>query len=266
MLVTTSDHAILFVECTLGANLTLLLLDNHIEGNRYAVYFFTGVVDGGGIIVKGNALSTTARDEGVESSVCVNGVAVRNGGYFDVENNTMSAGNGVRLYGGTTVSSAGLLRVTDCTFIGATSVSTSALLYLSGSVTLEGGAQLRVEGNNVSAASVLTIPYFQHKIQLSGSGTAVVFAHNGQVGSRVIFAKFLPSSIVVKRPAQFVVGCNMHNDEEASYDGLLPEGVVVFSCGTCNDDAACYMPGTELVDRGSCSCSCKDGWHGASCL
>ncbi|RNC36095.1 dispersed gene family protein 1 (DGF-1), partial [Trypanosoma cruzi] len=40
----------------------------------------------------------------------------------------------------------------------------------------------------------------------------------------------------------------------------------VFGCGTCNDDAACYMPGTESVDRGSCSCTCKDGWHGASCL
>ncbi|RNE95411.1 dispersed gene family protein 1 (DGF-1), partial [Trypanosoma cruzi] len=26
------------------------------------------------------------------------------------------------------------------------------------------------------------------------------------------------------------------------------------------------MPGTESVDRVSCSCSCKDGWHGASCL
>ncbi|EKG06853.1 dispersed gene family protein 1 (DGF-1), putative, partial [Trypanosoma cruzi] len=26
------------------------------------------------------------------------------------------------------------------------------------------------------------------------------------------------------------------------------------------------MPGTELVDRSSCSCSCKDGWHGVSCL
>ncbi|EKF28996.1 dispersed gene family protein 1 (DGF-1), putative, partial [Trypanosoma cruzi marinkellei] len=26
------------------------------------------------------------------------------------------------------------------------------------------------------------------------------------------------------------------------------------------------MPGTESVDRASCSCSCKDGWHGASCL
>ncbi|RNC39592.1 dispersed gene family protein 1 (DGF-1), partial [Trypanosoma cruzi] len=26
------------------------------------------------------------------------------------------------------------------------------------------------------------------------------------------------------------------------------------------------MPGTESVDRSSCSCSCKDGWHGASCL
>ncbi|EKG07881.1 dispersed gene family protein 1 (DGF-1), putative, partial [Trypanosoma cruzi] len=26
------------------------------------------------------------------------------------------------------------------------------------------------------------------------------------------------------------------------------------------------MPGTESVDRSSCSCRCKDGWHGASCL
>ncbi|EKG00222.1 dispersed gene family protein 1 (DGF-1), putative, partial [Trypanosoma cruzi] len=47
---------------------------------------------------------------------------------------------------------------------------------------------------------------------------------------------------------------------------MFPEEVVVFRCDTCNEDAACYMPGTELVDRGSCSCSCKDGWHGASCL
>ncbi|EKF27242.1 dispersed gene family protein 1 (DGF-1), putative, partial [Trypanosoma cruzi marinkellei] len=217
MLVTTSSHAILFVECTLGTKLTLLLLDNYIEGKSYAVYFFTGVVDGGGIIVKGNKLSTTARDEGVESSVRVYAVAVRNGGYFDVENNKMSAGNGVRLFGYTAVSSAGLLRVMDCTFVGNMNFFDSSLVYLDSSVTLQGGAQLRVEGNNVSAASVLTIPYFQHKIQLSGSGTAVVFAHNGQVGSRVFFAKFLPSSIVVKRPARFVVGCNMHNDEEVSY-------------------------------------------------
>ncbi|RNC41037.1 dispersed gene family protein 1 (DGF-1), partial [Trypanosoma cruzi] len=41
---------------------------------------------------------------------------------------------------------------------------------------------------------------------------------------------------------------------------------MVFRCGTCNEDAACYMPGTESVDRSLCSCSCKDGWHGASCL
>ncbi|KAF5225346.1 hypothetical protein ECC02_001524 [Trypanosoma cruzi] len=47
---------------------------------------------------------------------------------------------------------------------------------------------------------------------------------------------------------------------------MFPEDVVVFRCGTCNEDAACYMPGTESVDRGSCSCSCRDGWHGASCL
>ncbi|EKF38995.1 dispersed gene family protein 1 (DGF-1), putative, partial [Trypanosoma cruzi marinkellei] len=26
------------------------------------------------------------------------------------------------------------------------------------------------------------------------------------------------------------------------------------------------MPGTESVEHGSCSCSCKDGWHGALCL
>ncbi|RNC38573.1 dispersed gene family protein 1 (DGF-1), partial [Trypanosoma cruzi] len=80
-------------------------------------------------------------------------------------------------------------------------------------------------------------------------------------------ARFLPSSICREvLPARFVVGCNLQGDEEVSYDDVFPEGVVVFRCGTCNDDAACYMPGTELVDRGSCSCSCKDGWHGASCL
>ncbi|EAN80703.1 dispersed gene family protein 1 (DGF-1), putative, partial [Trypanosoma cruzi] len=163
-IVTTSGHAILFVKFTLSANMTLLLLDDYIEGNCYAVYFSVAVVvDGGGIIVKGNTLSATKDDDGVESSVCVYAVDVKNGGYFDVENNTMSAVNGVILFGDTTVSSAGLLRVADCTFFGGTEIFDPALVYLSGSVTLEGGAQWRVEGNSVGAASVLTIPYPQYK-------------------------------------------------------------------------------------------------------
>ncbi|EAN96500.1 dispersed gene family protein 1 (DGF-1), putative [Trypanosoma cruzi] len=265
-LVTTSSHAISFVKFTLSANMALLLLDNYIEANRYAVYFINGVVvDGGGIIVKGNTLSTKKDDDSVESSVCVNGVDVKNGGYFDVENNTMSSVNGVIFWGDTTVSSAGLLRVADCTF-GGSEVFDSALLHLSGSVTLEGGAQWRVEGNSVGEASVLTIPYPQYKIQLSGSGTTVALAHNRQVDDSYPFADLSPPDTIVELPARFVVGCNLQGDEEVSYDGVFPEEVEVFRCGTCNDDAACYMPGTESVDRGSCSCSCKDGWHGASCL
>ncbi|KAF5218684.1 hypothetical protein ECC02_008389 [Trypanosoma cruzi] len=266
-IVTTSGHAILFVDFTLSANMTLLLLDNYIEGSRYAVYFSVSVVvDGGGIIVKGNTLSITKADEGVESSVCVNAVVVKNGGYFDIENNTMSAVNGVILFGDTTVSSAGLLRVADCTFVGGTEIFDSALVYLTGSVTIEGGAQWRVEGNSVGAASALTIQYPQYKIQLSGSGTAVALAHNRQVEGSAVFAKLFNSNTIVELPARFVVGCNLQGDEEVSYDYVFPEEVVLFRCGTCNEDAACYMPGTESVDRSSCSCSCKDGWHGASCL
>ncbi|EKG06937.1 dispersed gene family protein 1 (DGF-1), putative [Trypanosoma cruzi] len=257
-LLTTSSHAILFVKFFLGVNSTLLLLDNNLEGSNCALYISNAAVDGGGIIVKGNTLITT-KDQGVESSVYAYAIALRNGGYVDVENTTMSAINGVYIFGDTTVSTAGLLRVADCTFIGSTKVSTSALVYLYGSVTLEGGAQWRVEGNSVSAASVLSISHHRHKIRLLGSGTTVVLAHNRQVGSSVSFAKLLPSRIVVELPARFVVGCNLRGGEEASYDGLFPEDVEVFRCGTCNDDAACYMPGTELVDRGSCSCSCKDG-------
>ncbi|RNC60378.1 dispersed gene family protein 1 (DGF-1), partial [Trypanosoma cruzi] len=265
-IVTTSDHAILFVKFTLSANMTLLLIDNYIEGNRYAVYFSSGVVDGGGIIVKGNKLSTTEVDDGVESSVCVYAVDVRNGGYIDVENNTMNAVNGVVLFGDTTVRSAGLLRVADCTFVGGTEIFDSALMYLSGSVTLEGGAQWRVEGNSVGAASVLTIPYSWQKLQLSGSGTALALAHNRQVEGSALFAKLFNSNTIVALPARFVVECNLQGNGEVLYDYVFPEEVMVFGCGTCNDDAACYMPGTESVDRSSCSCRCKDGWHGASCL
>ncbi|RNC35503.1 dispersed gene family protein 1 (DGF-1), partial [Trypanosoma cruzi] len=98
-LVTTSSHAISFVKFILSANMTLLLLENYIEANRYAVYFFNGVVVGGGIIVKGNTLSTKKDDDSVESSVCVNAVGVKSGGYFDVENNTMSSVNGVIFLG-----------------------------------------------------------------------------------------------------------------------------------------------------------------------
>ncbi|RNC46463.1 dispersed gene family protein 1 (DGF-1), partial [Trypanosoma cruzi] len=243
-LVSTSGHAISFVKFILSANMTLLLLDNYIEANRYAVYFFNGVVVGGGIIVKGNTLSATKDDDSVESSVCVNSVGVKNGGYFDVENNTMSSVNGVIFLGDTTVSSAGLLRVADCTF-GGSEVFDSALLHLSGSVTLEGGAQWRVEGNSVGEASVLTIPYPQYKIQLSGSGTTVALAHNRQVDNSYPFADLSPLDTIVELPTRFVVGCNLKGDEEVSYAGVFPEDVVVFRCGTCNDDAACYMPGTE---------------------
>ncbi|EAN83665.1 dispersed gene family protein 1 (DGF-1), putative, partial [Trypanosoma cruzi] len=265
-LVTTSGHAISFAKFIFGANMTLLLLDNYIEASRYAVYFISVVVDGGGIIVKGNTLRTTEDDDGLESSVCVNVIDLKNGGYFDVENNTMSSVNGVILFGNTTVSSAGLLRVADCTFVDGTEIFDSALVYLSGSATLEGGAQWRVEGNSVGAASVLTIPYPQYKIRLSGSGTTVALAHNRQVDNSYPFADFSPPDTIVELPARFVVGCNLQGDEEVSYDDVFPEEVEVFRCGTCNEDAACYMPGTELVDRSLCSCSCKDGWHGASCL
>ncbi|RNC31866.1 dispersed gene family protein 1 (DGF-1), partial [Trypanosoma cruzi] len=127
-------------------------------------------------------------------------------------------------------------------------------------------AQWRVTGNNVSAASIIGMPNSLYKVKLLGNGTTVVLSNNRQVDSSKAFAKILPRSTIVTSPAHFVVGCNLQGGEEVSYDGVFPEGVVVFGCGTCNDDAACYMPGTESVDRGSCSCSCKDGWHGASCL
>ncbi|EKF99400.1 dispersed gene family protein 1 (DGF-1), putative, partial [Trypanosoma cruzi] len=178
----------------------------------------------------------------------------------------MNAVNGVILFGDTTVSSAGLLRVADCTFAGVPDFFDPALVYLSGSVTLEGGAQWRVEGNKVIAASIIVMPNSKHKIQLLGSSTTVVLANNRQVDSSKVFAKLLPRGTIVASPARFVFGCNLQGGEEVLYDGVFPEDVVVFRCGTCNDDAACYMPGTESVDRSSCSCSCKDGWHGASCL
>ncbi|EKF28713.1 dispersed gene family protein 1 (DGF-1), putative, partial [Trypanosoma cruzi marinkellei] len=187
-LVTTSSRAIVFVDFYLGEYSTLLLLENHIEGNGYAVYFSdTVVVDGGWIIVKGNTLGTTKDDEGVESSVYVQGADVRNGGYFDVEDNKMSGANGIYFSDETTVSSAGLLRVADCTFIGTARFLNSALLYLDCSVTLEGGAQWRVEGNVAGAASVLSISYSWYKIKLSDSGTTVSLANNGHVCSRVSF-------------------------------------------------------------------------------
>ncbi|RNC48844.1 dispersed gene family protein 1 (DGF-1), partial [Trypanosoma cruzi] len=163
-----------------------------------------------------------------------------------------------------TVNSAGLLRVADCSFAGSTFPFDSTLIYLDSSVTLEGGAQWRVEGNEVSAASVLIMPKSAYIIQVSGSGTTVALAHNRQVDNSYPFADLPLSKTVVESPARFVVGCNLQGGEEVSCDGVFPEDVVLFICGTCNDDAACYVPGTESVDRSSCSCSCKEGWHGAS--
>ncbi|ESS55214.1 hypothetical protein TCDM_13330 [Trypanosoma cruzi Dm28c] len=266
-LLSASSHAIKFPSFTFGANTTLLLLDNNMEGESFAVYFPVAVVvDGGGIIIKGNMLKSTKKVYSSESAVYYNGVDVKNGGYIDVENNTMSAASGFYFQFLVSVSSAGLLRVADCTFTGSTEAFNSALVQLSDSVALQGGAQWRVEGNNVSAASVFIMPYSWYSIELSGSGTTVSLAHNRQADSGKAFAKIISSGLIVTSPARFVVGCNMQSEKEVSYDGVFPEKVLLFGCGTCNDDAACYMPGTESVDRGSCSCSCKDGWHGASCL
>ncbi|RNC33120.1 dispersed gene family protein 1 (DGF-1), partial [Trypanosoma cruzi] len=266
-LLSASSHAIQFPRFTLGKNSTLLLLDNNMEGESSAVYFSVAVVvDGGGIIMKGNMLKSTKRGYGSASAVYYNDIDVKNGGYIDVENNTISAAIGIHFQFLVSVSSAGLLRVADCTFTGSTEVFNSALVQLYDSVTLRGGAQWRVEGNNVSAASVLSMPFSWYSIRLSGSGTTVSLAHNRQADSSKAFARITSSNSNVASPARFVVGCNMQGEKEVSYDGVFPEKVVVFGCGTCNDDAACYMPGTESVDRSSCSCSCKGGWHGASCL
>ncbi|RNC32483.1 dispersed gene family protein 1 (DGF-1), partial [Trypanosoma cruzi] len=266
-LLSASSHAIHFPRFTLGANTTLLLLDNNMEGESFAVYFpVPVVVDGGGIIIKGNTLKSTKRDYSSESAIYYKDVELKNGGYIDVENNTMSAASGIYFQLLVSVSSAGLLRVADCTFTGSTEALDSALVQLSVTVALQGGAQWRVEGNNVSASSVLSMPYSWYTIRLSGSGTTVSLAHNRQADSSKAFAKITSSNSIVTSHARFVVGCNMQGEKEVSYDGVFPEDVVVFGCGTCNDDAACYMPGTESVDRSSCSCSCKGGWHGASCL
>ncbi|EKF38039.1 dispersed gene family protein 1 (DGF-1), putative, partial [Trypanosoma cruzi marinkellei] len=189
-LVTTWSHAIAFRDFHFSANLTLLLLDNHIEGYSYAVYFTDAfVVDGGVIIVRANTLSAI-ENKGMESSVYVYAVDVSNGGYFDVENNTMRAVNGVYFFRDTTVSSAGLLRVAYCTFVENSLILQSALVHFDGSVTLEGGAQWRVEGNNVNAASVIGMPNSLHKIKLSGSGTTVVVANNRQVEFRLPLFNF----------------------------------------------------------------------------
>ncbi|EKF28301.1 dispersed gene family protein 1 (DGF-1), putative, partial [Trypanosoma cruzi marinkellei] len=233
MLVTTSSRAIAFSGFTLGENSMLQLLDNHIEGNQYAVHFTNAVVvDGGGIIVRGNTLRTKkAYTYSARSALYFHAVGVKNGGYFDVEKNTMNAANGVYLSGDTTLSSAGLLRVADCTFFGNTGIFDSTLVYLDRSVTLQGGAQWRVTGNNANAASILRISRPQHKIQLSGSGTAVVLANNRHVEGSAFFSGLALSNTVVSSPARFLVGCNLKDDEEVSYDGVFPEDVVLFGCG-----------------------------------
>ncbi|KAF8275369.1 putative dispersed gene family protein 1 (DGF-1), partial [Trypanosoma cruzi] len=265
-LLSKSSHAIQFPRFTLGKNTTLLLLDNNMEGESSAVYFPVAVVvDGGGITMKGNMLKSTMRDYGSASAVYYNYVDVKNGGYIDVENNTMSAAIGIHFQLLVSVSSAGLLRVADCTFTGSTEAFNAALVQLYSSVILQGGAQWRVEGNNVSAASVFIMPSFWYSTRLSDSGTIVSLAHNHQADSSKTFAKFSRRTFVTS-PARFVVGCNMQGEKEVSRSFFYPRVVLVFGCGTCNDDAACYMPGTESVNRSSCSCSCKDGWHGASCL
>ncbi|RNF06278.1 dispersed gene family protein 1 (DGF-1), partial [Trypanosoma cruzi] len=85
-IVSTSSHAIAFSDFFLGANTMLLLLDNYIEGSSYAFYISDTVVDGGGIIVKGNTLLSTANEDEVPTAVFVETIDVMKGSYLDVEN------------------------------------------------------------------------------------------------------------------------------------------------------------------------------------
>ncbi|KAF8278189.1 hypothetical protein TcBrA4_0117760 [Trypanosoma cruzi] len=71
-LVMTSGHAIQFQRFSLGANSSLLLLDNLIEGEIYAVRLFFVVVDGSGVIVKGNTLRGVEEEFPLESAVFFN--------------------------------------------------------------------------------------------------------------------------------------------------------------------------------------------------
>ncbi|EKG08614.1 dispersed gene family protein 1 (DGF-1), putative [Trypanosoma cruzi] len=68
-LLMTSGHAIQFQRFSLGANSSLLLLDNLIEGESYAVRLFFVVVDGSGVIVKGNTLRGVEEEFPLEASV-----------------------------------------------------------------------------------------------------------------------------------------------------------------------------------------------------
>ncbi|RNE97254.1 dispersed gene family protein 1 (DGF-1), partial [Trypanosoma rangeli] len=265
----TPYHAVYFPTLSLGVNSTLLLLGNRIKASNYAVYFPRElVIDGGGVVMKGNTLRVTDKSAKESSAVYVHALGVKNGGYFDVENNTMSAVQGLYIRLELAVSSTGLLRVADCTFVGSAYASYTSLLYVSSTrFNLESGGQLRLEDNNVSTASVFSVANAWSPLRLSGSGTTVVFARNRQAdASKSFVGGDLSFTVMVTSPAQFLVGCNLQGDGEASYGDGFPKEVVRFSCGTCKDEAACYMPGTESVDGGSCSCSCKDGRHGASCL
>ncbi|RNF09681.1 dispersed gene family protein 1 (DGF-1) [Trypanosoma rangeli] len=268
VILATSHHAVYFPTFSLGVKSTLLLLDNRIKASNYAVNFPDGLlIDGGGVVMKGNTLRVTDKSATANSAVYADAVGVKNGGYFDVENNTMSGAQGIYIYMGFAVSSAGLLRVADCTFVGSAYASYTSLLYVSSrKFNLESGGQLRVEDNNVSTASVFSVADAWSPLRLSGSGTTVVFARNRQAdASKSFVGGNLSLRVVMTSPAQFLAGCNLQGDEEASYGNRFPKSLQ-FSCGTCKDEAACYMPGTESVDGGSCSCSCKDGRHGASCL
>ncbi|ESL05767.1 hypothetical protein TRSC58_06571 [Trypanosoma rangeli SC58] len=265
----TSDRAIYFPAFSLGVNSTLLLLDNRIEASNYAVYFpAVLVIDGGGVVMKGNTLRATDKSETTGFVVYSDAIGVKNGAYFDVESNTMDGVQGIYISSEFAVRSAGLLRVADCTFVGSTHVSDASLFYIaSRRFALESGGQLRVEDNNVSAASILSVAFSLLSPKLSGSGTTVVFAGNRQADASKPFVGGETSlEVQVTSPAQFLVGCNVQGDEEVSYGDVFPKEVVQFSCGTCKDEVACYMPGTASVDGGSCSCSCKDARHGASCL
>ncbi|ESS64683.1 dispersed protein family protein 1 [Trypanosoma cruzi Dm28c] len=58
-----------------------VVLDNNLEGNIFAVCFpVTVVVDGGGIIVKGNTLRSKKENSRTTSAVYYEGVHLRNGG------------------------------------------------------------------------------------------------------------------------------------------------------------------------------------------
>ncbi|KAF5223635.1 hypothetical protein ECC02_003367 [Trypanosoma cruzi] len=233
-------------EADFGVNASILLHRTAVIATNEAIAITDGfILNASEVVVQGCRLEAAVPQFHESSAIAFKTVQIVSGGRFRVIDSHMIAGRGVALTYPCKLTSSALLEVTRNTMTGPEGSSKTALLYHGESLTISGGAELRVEQNRVRDA-LLYYVYRRNTeaLDLVDDGSVAVFSHNVLEGSA---EAVMGVKAKVHSPARLLAGCNKKNSAEVKYEDAFNKASVI-GCGACKGgDTACRVPEAKLV-------------------